>query len=131
MPKVKDPLSKKLRDYVKDYGDEVFSTDGQVLFCKMCSCSVSAEKKFSIDRHIDREKHKNMELFKNKSKSGHQALLMETIALSPNIFFQDLCEAFMSADIPLAKLNNVKLKSFLEKTMGKAIPDCQLFTIKN
>ena len=65
MPKVKDPLSKKLRDYVTDYGDEVFSTDGQVLFCKKGSCSVSAEKKFSIDQHIDRISDYRKQISKN------------------------------------------------------------------
>ena len=38
-------------------------------------------------------------------------------------FDEELCEAFVVANIPLAKLNNPKLKHFLEKCTHKHIPD--------
>jgi len=34
----------------------------------------------------------------------------------------DLCQAFMSANIPLYKLSNNKFRVFLEKYTGKNIP---------
>ena len=35
----------------------------------------------------------------------------------------ELCEAFVSADIPISKLNNPKLRSFLKKRTLKSVPD--------
>ena len=43
---------------------------------------------------------------------------------SPNdIFHKKMCSAFLSADIPLHKLNNNNLKSFLSQYTGKSVPD--------
>lgn len=38
------------------------------------------------------------------------------------MFNKDLCNALLSADIPLAKLNNDVFKQFLEKYTGKIVP---------
>nr|XP_042898781.1 serine protease filzig-like [Parasteatoda tepidariorum] len=40
MPKVKACTSKKLDSFVKEFGSDVFSTDGSILFCKACEKSV-------------------------------------------------------------------------------------------
>ncbi|KAJ9594052.1 hypothetical protein L9F63_014529, partial [Diploptera punctata] len=51
-----------------------------------------------------------------------QMLLGETCStFSP--FCEKLCETFLSADIPLHKLNHPKLRTFLEEETGKLIPD--------
>lgn len=39
------------------------------------------------------------------------------------IVSHDLCNAFLSANIPLEKLNNPQLKQFLEEQIGVTIPD--------
>lgn len=58
MPKVKMPYSDRLRGYVREYGSDVFSTDGQILLCKICEVKVAAGKKFTITQHVSRDKHK-------------------------------------------------------------------------
>jgi hypothetical protein len=40
-----------------------------------------------------------------------------------SIFFEDLCDAFVSANIPLHKLDNHILKLFLENHTGNIILD--------
>jgi len=44
---------------VSEFGDDIFSSDGTVLYCKVCEVKVASEKKFTIEQHISRIKHKN------------------------------------------------------------------------
>lgn len=57
MPKVKSSNFAKLKQFVSEYGDTVFSTDGTILYCKICEVKVAAEKRFTVDQHVNREKH--------------------------------------------------------------------------
>jgi len=59
MPKVKQNHDSKLKKYVSEFGENIFSTDGLILYCKICDVKVSSEKKFHIQQHIGRDKHKN------------------------------------------------------------------------
>jgi hypothetical protein len=52
MPEAKPSKSSHLKQIVVD----VFLTDGDILFCKMCDTKVAAEKRFTI-QHIGRDKH--------------------------------------------------------------------------
>lgn len=45
MPKVKPLKSNLLTKYVNEFGTEVFSTDDEILFCKICELKVTSEKK--------------------------------------------------------------------------------------
>jgi len=44
MPKPKQSLACRLRAYVREFGDNIFNTDGTVLYCKICNIIVSGEK---------------------------------------------------------------------------------------
>lgn len=123
MPKVKESSVSKLKNYVSQYGEKVFSTDGVILYCKICDVRVGAEKKFSVDQHVNREKHKRGLQRLQGEKQVVQQMLFGQVRPSGSPFFTDLCEALISADIPLAKLNNTKFKEFLEKYTGKTVPD--------
>ncbi|PSN38326.1 hypothetical protein C0J52_23223 [Blattella germanica] len=57
MPKVKQSRQSFLRQLVTEFGVSVFTTDGSVLFCKLYEVKVSAEKRFTVQQHIRREKH--------------------------------------------------------------------------
>lgn len=57
MPKSKPSTSCHLKAIVSEYGDDIFSTDGKILFCKMCEIKVAAERKFTVVQHVGREKH--------------------------------------------------------------------------
>ncbi|VVC39567.1 Hypothetical protein CINCED_3A022788 [Cinara cedri] len=56
----------------------------------------------------------------NKKK---QLLIISQNSNSKNVFFEDVFNAFVAANIPLHKLDNHVLKLFLEKYIGKSISD--------
>lgn len=59
MPKVKQSLSNKLRQYVAEYPAD-FKTDSKILFCKLCNKAVSAEKTFRVKQHLQSAAHKQL-----------------------------------------------------------------------
>ncbi|KAG7156242.1 hypothetical protein Hamer_G005951 [Homarus americanus] len=101
-----------------------FTTDGQVLFCKYCEVVVSSSKKFQVQQHIQTAKHAMKKEAKTSAKQ--QTLLPATVSRPGPEHFQfnqDLCRALVSADIPLNKLNNKELVSFLEKYTDQKVPN--------
>ena len=62
--------------------------------------------------------------FASKKKST-QLLLQETASMDnkSSDFHINFCEVLVSVNIPYSKLNNAKLKSFLELHFGRPIPD--------
>jgi hypothetical protein len=50
--------SVKLKGFVQDFGEQYFSTDGEILFCKLCEVKFAAEKRFTV-QHCRTTKHKN------------------------------------------------------------------------
>lgn len=109
MGKEKRSVSVTLNTFVREYG-KVFSTDGQILFCLMCNSNVTATKKFQVDQHLKTAKHlKNAEL-----KKPIQTLLTQNLGATSKVseFNKDLCEALVSANIPVHKLKNLSLGIF-------------------
>jgi len=122
MPKAKSSDVCRLRSYVQQYGESIFSTDGSVLFCKICEVRVAAEKKFTVTQHVGREKHlRALDIQKNKKREVVQTLI-NTVPKN-NAFTTDLCTAMVSANIPLSKLKNENVRNFLSKYTGQHIPD--------
>ena len=60
MPKVKCSSSAKLRGFIKEFGDKYFSTDGKILFCKMCEVKVTADKRLTVQQHCNTVEHKRL-----------------------------------------------------------------------
>ncbi|KAJ4439888.1 hypothetical protein ANN_08017 [Periplaneta americana] len=82
-----------------------------------------AEKRFTVDQHVNREKHKRG-LQAGERKKQQMLLGQCTSANSANsVFYEKLCQAFVSANIPFHKLNNNVFRDFLQKYTGKSIPD--------
>ena len=52
MPKHKKLSSTRLHNFVEIFGSDIFETNGEVLFCKICSKSVSADRKGQIEQHV-------------------------------------------------------------------------------
>lgn len=123
MPPTKVSQSAALRKYVNEFGNNIFSEDGKVLFCLVCEKSVSANKKFDVVQHINTVRHKDR--VKKKSTLNQQLITRKVgeASSSSDEFSKDLCLALVSANIPLWKLNNVQLRSFLQKYTNKRIPD--------
>ncbi|KAL4148242.1 hypothetical protein QTP88_002523 [Uroleucon formosanum] len=130
--------------FVSEFGADIFSTDGMVLFCKVCNVAVASEKKFTIQQHISRDKHaRGIQRKLNEVKQNNQVLLSNFTNNSDQSSFNlELCETLLAANIPLAKLNNTNFRNFLEKNIKFKIPDestlrknyvekCYLNTIRN
>lgn len=112
-----------LGSFVKEFGKDVLSSDGKVLFCKLCEVKVSANKRFLVIQHLKTEK---LDHAINRTKIREQStvqLLITQNTNKKNDFNYDLAEALVSANIPLYKVNNLKFKVFLEKYTSKNIPD--------
>jgi len=118
MPKVKSSCSNRLRGFVKEFGEHVLTTDGSILYCKLCEVKVGSERRFTVEQHMNTAKH--IRLSKQKEKNDKQQLISNTKISSFNL---DLCRALTSANIPLNKVNNAIFRDFLEKYTGKEIPD--------
>ncbi|KAL4085242.1 hypothetical protein QTP88_027101 [Uroleucon formosanum] len=119
MPKIKTSVNARLRAFVSEFGDDIFSSDGTVLYCKVCEVKVASEKKFTIEQHISRIKHKNG--IERKHLKQSQSFL--TTSSKKSTFNYDLCQALLSANIPLHKISNELFRAFLEKYTHKSIPD--------
>ena len=124
MPRVSQSKTQKLGNYVREFGENVFSTDNSVLYCKLCLTTVNINKRYFVLQHLKSARHK-----KAVSESSENiASTSQAVSLSPSLpsrdqFHQDLCKAFIDADIPLWKLGNQSLKSFLNKYTERNIPD--------
>lgn len=57
MPKPKQSLACRLRAYVSEFGDNIFTTNGTILYCKICDIKVAGEKKINVSQHVARDKH--------------------------------------------------------------------------
>ena len=119
MPKTKN-TSSLLKSYVSSYGN-VFQTDGKLVLCKICNKNIGSDKsapqKSQLDQHVNTSIHlKNMEI---RSKSKQQLIYFD----NHYNFYYELCDAFVSSDIPLHKLLNSRLKNFFEKHMKTNIPN--------
>jgi len=120
MPKVKESVWNRLHKYVKEFPD--YKTDGKILFCKLCNIAVSAEKIFTVKQHLIGSKHIELKE-RNLAKKPVQQFFGEFSGGSKDSqFAEDLCGAFVAADIPLYKMRNKKILSFLEKYTEHKIP---------
>ncbi|XP_003746085.1 uncharacterized protein LOC100908137 [Galendromus occidentalis] len=121
MPKVAVPRNSKPESYVRFYGSEELSTDGRVLFCKICVREVRATRKFSVSQHVSRIKHK-ASLHKKKASSSSRVAQFLKASGKNSQFNPELCGALLSAGIPLRKLDNEKLREFLVKHCRQPVP---------
>jgi len=101
----------------------VFSSDGSVLFCKVCEKAVNFEKRYFVTQHTEGVAHKKvLEKKANAAKTPLLKTFISTTKRQSN-FSYDLCNAFVCAGIPLWKLQNASLRSFFEKYVKQDLPD--------
>ena len=126
MPKIKSTLSAAIRQWIREYNRdaEVLLTDGKVVRCLVCEKDVSCKKKNHVDSHCNSASHVAALCRLKKSKLKQQTISSTTAAADASAtLHRDLCEAFLCANIPMWKLENPKLKSFLETYTKKNIPN--------
>lgn len=125
MPKQPAPIATKLTNFVKSFGDDVFSTDGSILFCKICETSVNHDKKYFVTQHIGSGKHSSLAARRAKGQMSTSTSLLKSCfeaAGKQSQFSLELCNAFVSSSIPLWKLENPVLKDFLQKYTKENVP---------
>ena len=57
MPKVKTTYAYKIRSIVKEFPDDFVESINKRLYCNLCNCAVSCNKRFLIDSHRNTSKH--------------------------------------------------------------------------
>ena len=57
MPKVKTTYLCKIQSIVKEYPDEFMESINSQLYCNLCNCAVSCNKRFLVDSHRNTLKH--------------------------------------------------------------------------
>ncbi|XP_003740254.2 uncharacterized protein LOC100905225, partial [Galendromus occidentalis] len=85
---------------------------------------ISSDKKFLVSQHISSVKHKSLAERKKQSASPSLIQMRPFLEASgkQSQFYVDLCDAFVSAGIPLRKLDSEKFSYFLEKYCGQQVP---------
>ncbi|KAL4089735.1 hypothetical protein QTP88_024707 [Uroleucon formosanum] len=122
MPKVVKSKS-KANFYLKEFPNETFKSDGEILFCSCCEKAVSINQRFSVTQHISTSKHQQN---RDRKKKFQQNFLNSEPSTSSNnlsAFNTDLCRMLIRADIPIFKLKNREFTDFLEKYTRQQIPD--------
>lgn len=87
---------------------------------------VKCGKKCQVEQHKTTAKHqRNLATTSSNGSAKQQTFISAMVASSQekHSFNQDLCEAFVKADIPLHKLTNKDFRVFLAKYMKREIPD--------
>ena len=57
MPKVKTTNTYKTQSIVKEFSDEFMVSINNQLYCNLCNCAVSCNKRFLVDSHLNTSKH--------------------------------------------------------------------------
>ena len=57
MPKVKTTYAYKIQSVVKEFPDEFMESINNQLYCNLCNCAVSCNKRFLVDSHRNTSKH--------------------------------------------------------------------------
>ena len=126
MPRKKTDLTSRLHQAIAKIKDKNIILNGSSLFCQKCSEQVKYTEhtvNARLREHVNSIFHK-----KNLSKSN-QSLIdagivnQKRVTNETNKFNIELIEAFTAADIPFEKINNPKIRSFIEK-----YTKCQVFT---
>ena len=57
MPEVKTTYAYKIQSIVKEFFDEFMESINNQLYCNLCNCAVSRNKRFLVDFHRNTSKH--------------------------------------------------------------------------
>jgi hypothetical protein len=111
-----------LNGYVREY-ENVFKTDGTILYCNFCEKQVNADSRSQVTQHVATAKHIKCATLKKPEQRLLTNLEENKPGPANSEFFQDISRAFIAADIPLNKLQHPVLREILEKYTKLPIPD--------
>ena len=111
----------RMKRFIANFED-VLTTDGSVVFCRVCMKSIHVHKRQHVIQHVTGKAHS--ENLKSSSAKKERQTLVTAVSLKEGLdkFKFDLCKALVSANIPWKALSNPVLRRFLESNMGRQIP---------
>ena len=110
MPKVKATNSYKIHSILKKFPEEFLKNRNDELYCNLCNCTLSCCERFLIDDHRKTSKHQKE--FGNRSEQLIPHTSHSFLESSHTDFLEMVTKKFLSADIPLYKLNKSTSKTF-------------------
>ena len=121
MPKVKTTYAYKIQSIVKEFPDQFMESINHQFYCNLCNCAVSCNKRFLVDSHRNTSKHQ-------KALGGRsENLIPQTsqtfLRSSDTDFVEKVIKAFLSADIPLYKLNNTHIKNLFHDISDRLLSE--------
>ena len=119
MLKVKTTNAYKIQSIVKKFPEEFMQSINDELYRNLCSCAVSCNKRFLVDSHRNTSKHQIA--FGSRSEDLIPQTSQTFLRSSDTDFVEKVTKAFLSADIPLYKLNNMYIKN-LFRDIGHRLP---------
>ena len=127
MPKLKTTYAYKIQSTVKEFRDNFMESINNQLYCNLCNCAVSCNKRFLVDSHRNTSKHQKAlgSISENLIPQTSQLFLRS----SDTDFVEKLTKAFLSADIPLYKLNIIL--RILKTSFVTLVTDCLLKLLVN
>ncbi|CAI6371583.1 unnamed protein product [Macrosiphum euphorbiae] len=90
MPKVVKSKS-KANFYLKEFPNETFKSDGEILFCSCCEKAVSINHRFLVSQHISTSKHQQNRDRKKKFQQNFLNSEPPTSSNNLSAFNTDLC----------------------------------------
>jgi len=90
---------------------------------------VHADRRFQAEQHVSSAIHQTMVNHQTTRKEEKQKLIHQSLnecdasVSKKSKFNEDLCKAFVAANIPLWKLKNETFRAFLEQYTHQVIPD--------
>ena len=118
MPKEAQSSLSRVRAHVARYPTEFMANARGEIFCTLCSTFVSHDRKFSIDKH--RQSTKHHKALSSTSQQRQQPPSIPTTSFHWNDYVGKVTSAFLSADIPIYKLNNPDLQAIFKYFDQKA-----------
>jgi len=96
MPKVSQTTDKKMKNNVREFGENVFSIANPTLTCKLCNTIVNSKKKNYVAQHIRAARHKKLKLeTENLASTSQPVDIPPSLPNTDRNFHLDLCEAFI------------------------------------
>lgn len=99
-------------------GNGIFKMHAEGARCSVCNIVLRSATKYSLEQHLSTPKHKV-----NANRHMPQQILDEYHStLNMTEFEEDIVKTFITADIPLHKLNSKYLQSLFEKYTKQKLP---------
>ncbi|KAK3920836.1 CGG triplet repeat-binding protein 1, partial [Frankliniella fusca] len=127
MPPKAVTVKERIKEY-KDDGGLYEELDG-LMYCKFCAKKVDYTRKDSVSKHVKGESHlqKRDEYYSNPNKRVRQQTIQDSLDGAKRMkeekhqFILDTVEAFISANIPVSKLDDPAIRQWLFKYVKRSV----------